>query len=692
MYEEKSRKLNINWKSFLIKMIILLVAVFIILWLISLINKKNSDKPSNLNTNLKLMQQAATEYFTESKLPTTINGKKKITLQEMFDSKLLVEFKDQNNKACDTTESYAETTKKNSTSYDLKVKLVCANEANYIMDQITLANKDDDNTTNIDNPDNNDNNNTIVDNTPVDNNNNTTNNNNSSSTNKPANTSTSTSNNSTTTTKPNNNSNTATTNKPTTTTCSYGNKDYINYTLSYEIPGNCAVSKSDYNKADYINAVNSVTATEYQKIVTEMSSYSNIYIENPNFTGVYNKTNTGLVGYQILFTVKRKNNYALETVYQYYLNKDGSRKVILDKRSSLNKTPSNSTTTNNNNNSTNNSVINATKVTLNKTSLSLTTGDTYRLTASLTPSNATSSTSWTSSDTSVATVSNGLVTAKNPGSTTITAKSGNAYSSITVTVSPKTIGVNSVTINDGNLDLYIGDTHYLNVTVKPNNATNKNVTYTSSMPNVASVDSNGKITARKVGYTTITASSNGYSSSIRVSVTTEPTYKYCKRTYQTDYIIASELPNSYSSKNLTIKYSNKNMKDVQVYSAGYLYDNDDTYRNARNYLYNPRIYLVQDYGISNYTVPINYQLFSLKQANFWQNITQTYEKNGYWYIDVSYRVNNYNNVSPYTYNYSTKTYVYYIPLYFSIEYTDLNDCVNLKKGEESKYSNYRKVS
>ncbi len=687
MYEEKSRKLNINWKSLLVKMLILLVAVFIILWLVSLINKKNSDKPSNLNTNLKLMQQAATEYFTESKLPTTINGKKKITLQEMFDSKLLVEFKDQNNKSCDTAESYAETTKKSSNTFDLKVKLVCSNEANYIMDKITLASKDTDDI--IDNPDNPDNN-TIVDNTPTDTNNDSNNtstkpNNSSNNTsNKPNNTPTNA------TTKPNNTTNSSTnTNKP--TTCSYGNKEYVNYTLSYEIPGNCAVSKNDFNKAEYVNAVNAVTAAEYQKIVKEMSSYSNIYIENPNFTGVYNKTNTGLVGYQILFTVKRKNNYALATVYQYYLNKDGSRKVILDRRSTLNKTTSNSTTTSNTTTNTTNTnkIVNPTKVTLNKSNLNLTAGDTYKLTATLTPSNATTSTSWTSSDPYVATISNGTVTAKNSGSATITAKSGNVSSSITVTVKPKTISVNRVTINDGNLSLYVGDTHYLNVTVSPSNATNKNVTYTSSMPNVASINSNGKITARKVGYTTITATSNGYSSSIRVSVTTEPTYKYCKKAIQTDYFIAPELPNSYTSKTITLKYSNKNMQNVKVYAAGYLFNNDDLYRSARNYLYNPRVYLDRNYGIPSYSVPINYQLFSLKQDNFWHNITQTYQKNGYWYIDISYRVNNYNNVSPY--HYSTNTYVYYIPLYFSIEYTDLNDCINLKKGEENRYPNYQRV-
>ena len=67
MYEDKSTKFNINWRSLIIKMLILFVALFLILWIISLFTKKE-NKPSNISSNLKIMQNAAQEYFVKSKL------------------------------------------------------------------------------------------------------------------------------------------------------------------------------------------------------------------------------------------------------------------------------------------------------------------------------------------------------------------------------------------------------------------------------------------------------------------------------------------------------------------------------------------------------------------------------------------------------------------------------------------------
>ena len=78
-----------------------------------------------------------------------------------------------------------------------------------------------------------------------------------------------------------------------------------------------------------------------------------------------------------------------------------------------------------------------TSISLNKTAINLNDGDTYKLSATISPSNSTStSTSWTSSNTSVATVaSDGTVTAKSKGSTTITVKTSNGkYANCTVNV------------------------------------------------------------------------------------------------------------------------------------------------------------------------------------------------------------------------------------------------------------------
>lgn len=78
------------------------------------------------------------------------------------------------------------------------------------------------------------------------------------------------------------------------------------------------------------------------------------------------------------------------------------------------------------------------KVTLDKTSAELTVGDTATLKASVTPDNATDKTvTWTSSDDSVASVKDGVVTAVKAGTATITAKSGDKTATCTVTVKDK---------------------------------------------------------------------------------------------------------------------------------------------------------------------------------------------------------------------------------------------------------------
>ena len=136
MYEDKSKKsIEIDWKSLLIKLGILLVVVFLIIWIISLFNKKE-ENVSNFGVNLQAMRDAATEYFTGSRLPSEINDSKKITLKEMFDRNLLVEFQDEEGNSCDTANSYAEATKLTETNYRIEVKLVCDHDSDTIINTV----------------------------------------------------------------------------------------------------------------------------------------------------------------------------------------------------------------------------------------------------------------------------------------------------------------------------------------------------------------------------------------------------------------------------------------------------------------------------------------------------------------------------------------------------------------------------
>ena len=156
-------------------------------------------------------------------------------------------------------------------------------------------------------------------------------------------------------------------------------------------------------------------------------------------------------------------------------------------------------------------------VTLNRTSLSLTEGETYRLTATVRPSDADVSVSWSSSSTSVASVSSdGTVTAKAKGTATITATAGDASARCTVTVEAEEVedgGVRGLTLRPNTMVLLIGQTDTFTYVYNPEDAAPPKVTWHSSNPSVATIDSNGVVTAVSAGKTQITATAhNGVTS------------------------------------------------------------------------------------------------------------------------------------------------------------------------------------
>ena len=94
----------------------------------------------------------------------------------------------------------------------------------------------------------------------------------------------------------------------------------------------------------------------------------------------------------------------------------------------------------------------------------------------------------------------------------------NTVSPAVVTVEAKTIKVTSVTVSPRTLDLEVGQTGTLTATVKPDNATNKTVTWTTSDAKVATVDNNGVVTAVGKGTATITAAADGKTAACTVTV------------------------------------------------------------------------------------------------------------------------------------------------------------------------------
>ena len=168
------------------------------------------------------------------------------------------------------------------------------------------------------------------------------------------------------------------------------------------------------------------------------------------------------------------------------------------------------------------SEILATNIKLNKTTMQLEIGKSEKLIATIEPSNTTNKViTWTSSNSSVATVDKeGTVTAIADGETTITAKTTNGKEAkCTVKVKTAEILATNIKLNKTTLELENGKSEKIIATIEPANATNKEVTWTSSNTSVATVNKDGTVTVIADGETTITAkTSNGKTASCTVTV------------------------------------------------------------------------------------------------------------------------------------------------------------------------------
>ena len=151
--------------------------------------------------------------------------------------------------------------------------------------------------------------------------------------------------------------------------------------------------------------------------------------------------------------------------------------------------------------------ISVTGVSLNHSSLELTVGDTVNFNATISPSNATNKeVIWSSSKSSIISIDdNGVAEAKASGTAkiTVTTVDSNKTATCNVTVNPSTVAVSGVTLDQSTLALKVGETSTLTATVLPNDATNKEVTWSSSKTSVATV-SNGVVTAIAEGSADIT--------------------------------------------------------------------------------------------------------------------------------------------------------------------------------------------
>ena len=141
MYSEKNDGFSI--RDIFIQLLFIILFIFILVWLFptkSSVNKQFADINSKLdaltsgifNENIDTMKEAAISYYTNERLPQKLNDVESMTLKEMLEKKLLVEFKDGNGESCDLRKSYVEVVKLEE-EYQMKINLSCTDNDAYII-------------------------------------------------------------------------------------------------------------------------------------------------------------------------------------------------------------------------------------------------------------------------------------------------------------------------------------------------------------------------------------------------------------------------------------------------------------------------------------------------------------------------------------------------------------------------------
>ena len=153
MYSNENNP-GFNWKDLLLKLVFVIIFILLLIWLFK-INTPNM-KPfysNQFRENIKYMQDAAESYYTNERLPKVVGDSAEITLREMIEKNLILEFVDEDGNGCDLDKSYVQVTK-NENDYTLKTNLVCPKEKNTVIKTLGCYNycedcKEDDKTVEV---------------------------------------------------------------------------------------------------------------------------------------------------------------------------------------------------------------------------------------------------------------------------------------------------------------------------------------------------------------------------------------------------------------------------------------------------------------------------------------------------------------------------------------------------------------
>ncbi len=145
MYNEEYEKRGFPFKDFLLKLILIIIFVFLLVWLLPkfiapTINKNLNNNNSEISAltsqifydNLEKMKEAAISYYTNERLPKEVGESDKMTLSDMIGKKIILPLVDKNNNAVDVEGSYVKITKTDD-EYILKVNLKDSETEDYIL-------------------------------------------------------------------------------------------------------------------------------------------------------------------------------------------------------------------------------------------------------------------------------------------------------------------------------------------------------------------------------------------------------------------------------------------------------------------------------------------------------------------------------------------------------------------------------
>lgn len=659
------KEYKISWFKVMgvIVFFIIVIALFCLV-----IPKKSMANDNTLNTyinNINLMKESGFEYFQGSNLPDKIGESKSISLKELIDSKIIMEFHDETGKLCDVNNSYIKATKTLDNEYAMKVSLNCDNKSDYIVTTIANKNIIANNNENISSESNSSN----VDKVPVINN------------------------------KPNNNTTSGSVKEVINVNINYVNSCGDNclnntyYTVNFDVQGGDFVPRQIIKKGDVANYV-AATKDGYL--------FLGWYLNNAeyNFNTPVTKQITLVAKWQKIDNSKPVVN----NKYKIYFNSNGGTYVEEQE------------------------VLENNYVTRPNDPIKAC----YDFGGWYTDSSLTNYYSFNTPVSKSITlyakwINNGSCTRKH----TIIFESNGGSSVENQVVMDENVAVKPKDpvktcydfggwYTDSNL------THYYNF----NTPVVKDIVLYAKWINnntcvkkyTVSFDSNGgnyienveviegKMVTRpsnpvRSGYIFKGWYYNGYEFNFKTKINhdynlvaiwekeTIQYNKYCKirdeRFYSVSYVNGNKTATYYD---WVIKFDNlASAKNVRILNQGYINGmsmyNDLYAKNIKN----KGLSMVGDLGGNNVSYSA-YDLrnYSLQSYNFSKYLSNAYYKNGNWYTNASVVIHNYNNANKY-YAANLNKYIYFVPFYFDVEYTDMKNCTWDKATNASMYNGYQIV-